>query len=136
MQTSCIMKILYVIFCPSSFCTLHSLANLFSSYLFPSFGNDTHIIGHALVVYKVFHHFSSQLDLVNLAIEYQKCVIWSPSRLPLGLLLGFSLPSRFIPLLGALGFGCIIKKKGVLQRALQFNFEMQTTFATHCIYML
>jgi len=41
---------------------------LFPSSLFPSITNDTHIIGDASIVFQVFHHFSSHLDLIGLAI--------------------------------------------------------------------
>ncbi len=58
------------------FCTFHDSANHIPSCLFPSGVNDSHIIRCALVVFKVFHHFTSWLDLVGLVVHHYKCVAW------------------------------------------------------------
>jgi hypothetical protein len=41
------------------FCVFHNSTDHIPSCLFPSIVNDTHIIKCALVVFKVFHHFTS-----------------------------------------------------------------------------
>jgi hypothetical protein len=78
-------------FAPAHFHTFHNLVGLFSSSLFPSIIDDTHIIGHVSIVSQVFHHYSSQLDLIGLAIQPHKCATRFPLRLPSG----FSPTSRF-----------------------------------------
>ncbi len=50
------------------FYTLCSFARLFSSCLFPSIANDTHIIQSISIVFQAFHHLFSQLNFVSLMV--------------------------------------------------------------------
>jgi len=45
------------LFALAHFRTLHSIANHFPSYLFPSIANDTHIIGPPSIVSSTYEHF-------------------------------------------------------------------------------
>lgn len=78
-------------FAPTHFHTFHNSIGIFMSSLFPSIANDTHIIGHASIVFQIFHHFYFQLDLIGLTVQPHKCATWSLLRLPSR----FSPTSRF-----------------------------------------
>jgi len=86
------------------FYTFHTLITLFPSCLFPFVTYDIHIIGPTLIVSQVFHHYFFELDLVSLAIQPYKCVVWFPSRLPLRFLppSSFYTPIKGIRVLGVL----------------------------------
>jgi len=53
--------------------------------LFPSIVDDTHIIGPLLIISFAYEHFQIELRKINIFIQPQKCVAWSP----FGLLFNF-----------------------------------------------
>jgi len=61
------------------------------AFLFPSIVDDTNIIGPPLIVSFAYEHFQIKLRKINIFIQPQKCVTWSP----FGLLLNFDTPSMF-----------------------------------------
>jgi hypothetical protein len=71
-----------LLFTPTHFQAFCNLVGFSPSSLSPSIIDDTHIIGHVLVVSQIFHHFSSELNLIGLAVQLCKCVTWSPLKLP------------------------------------------------------
>jgi hypothetical protein len=79
------------IFVLAHFKALHSIANHFPSYMFPSIIDDTHIIGPLSIVSSTHEHFQTKLHAIGFSIQPHKCVAWSPSSLPLD----FNTPSQF-----------------------------------------
>jgi len=54
----------------------------FPSCLFPSIVHDIHIINPPSIVSFAYEHFQTKLHAIGFPIQLQKCVAWSPSRLP------------------------------------------------------
>ncbi len=53
------------------------------NYVFPSFANNTHIIGFMSEISCAFDHLSTQLAQVGFKIKVSKCKFWSLSRISL-----------------------------------------------------
>jgi hypothetical protein len=51
------------------------------NYIFPSFANDTHIVGPMSEITCAFGHLLTQLALVRLRVKVSKCKLWSPLRI-------------------------------------------------------
>ena len=60
---------------------LHATAAAIPNCAFPSFDDDTHIVGPPARVVEAFSHFVAQLALLDLSVQPSKCVTWSPSGL-------------------------------------------------------
>ncbi len=57
---------------------LCSITNHFPFCLSPSIGNDTHIINLPSIVSPAYEQFRIEFYVINLFIQLQKCVTWSP----------------------------------------------------------
>jgi len=79
------------LFVLAHFRALCSIANRFPSYVFPSIVDDTHIINPPSIVSSPYEHFQTELYAIDLSIQPQKCVMWSPFNLPHD----FNTPSQF-----------------------------------------
>jgi hypothetical protein len=79
------------LFVLAHFRALCFIINHFFSYVFPSIVDDTHIIGPPSIISSPYEHFQTELCAIDLSIQPQKCVMWSPSNL----LLDFNTPSQF-----------------------------------------
>jgi hypothetical protein len=79
------------LFILAHFRALCSITNHFPSYVFSSIVDDTHIISPPSIVSSPYEHFQTKLCAINLSIQHQKCVMWSPSSLSLN----FNTPSQF-----------------------------------------
>jgi hypothetical protein len=66
------------LFALTHFKALHFTISNFLSYLFPSITNDNHIIALLSIVSSTYEHFQIELCAINLSIQPQKCVAWSP----------------------------------------------------------
>jgi hypothetical protein len=74
------------------FRALCSTTNHFTSCIFPSIANNTHIISPpSIVSSSVYEHSQTELCVICFSIQPQKCVAWSPSNLPPK----FNTPSKF-----------------------------------------
>jgi len=79
------------LFILTHFRALCSIANRFPSYVFPSIIDDTHIISCPSIISSQYEHFQIELCAIDLSIQLQKCVMWSPFNLPPD----FNTPSQF-----------------------------------------
>ncbi len=77
------------LFILAHFKALCSIANRFPSYVFPSIIDD--IISCPSIISSWYEYFQIKLCAIDLSIQPQKCVMWSPSNLPLD----FNTPSQF-----------------------------------------
>ncbi len=50
------------------------------SCVFPSFANDTHIMGPMIEIVLAFNRLMTQLILVGLKVKVSKCKLWSPFK--------------------------------------------------------
>ncbi|KAL2650793.1 hypothetical protein R1flu_018921 [Riccia fluitans] len=92
--------------------------------IFPSYADDTHIVGPVDQVLLAFHTLQDQLASVGLTIQPAKCTAWSPHGLPPSLSLpkGFYVSTIGLRILGApLGPDSFVQTYAVetLQEALQ-----------------
>jgi hypothetical protein len=62
------------------------------NYIFPSFANDTHIVGPMSEITCAFDHLLTQLALVGLRVKVSKCKLWSP----LGISPSIDIPQSYI----------------------------------------
>jgi hypothetical protein len=76
------------LFSLTHFKALCSITNHFPFCLFPSIGNDTHIINLLSIVSSAYEHFKIELHMINLFIQLQKYVTFA-------LLPNFDIPSQF-----------------------------------------
>jgi hypothetical protein len=79
------------LFALAHFKALHSIISHFPFYLFPSIVDNIHIIDPLSIVSFAYEHFQTKLHEIDLSIQPQKCVAWSPFGLPLD----FNTPSQF-----------------------------------------
>jgi hypothetical protein len=73
------------------FRALCSTTSRFPSSLFPFNADDTHIIGPPSIVSLAYEHFQTELRMISLSIQLQKCATWSPFSLSFN----FDTPSLF-----------------------------------------
>ncbi|KAL2644960.1 hypothetical protein R1flu_012547 [Riccia fluitans] len=113
--------------------------------IFPSYADDTHIVGLVDQVLLALHTLQDQLASVGLTIQPAKCTAWSPHGLPPSLSLpkGFRVSTTGLCILGApLGPDSFVQTYAVktFQEALQSLHDLplladpQVTFGllVHC----
>jgi hypothetical protein len=76
------------LFALAHFKALGFIASHFSSYLFPSITDDTHIIGLHSIILFTYEHIQIEFHVIDLSIQPHKCVTWSHY----GILLDFNTP--------------------------------------------
>lgn len=91
------------LFAMAHFTALRATAVAHPTCLFPSLSDDTHIIGPPADILAALSTLTSELALLGLRVQPQKCLGWSPSGLPSDFVLppGFVCPSDGIRVLGS-----------------------------------